>query len=118
MSIISKESERASPDDMNELRSALKHAGIDIRSFCEYLAERLAEVGHEEESIGEKYRGWFKSGRFPEKQLLKQMWELLSEHDDFIKSQQVKPNYVRGIIDSELEHALTELSKNITTQLK
>lgn len=118
MSIIVQESKRASADEMTELKSALKQAGIEIRSFCEYLAEQLAEVGHEEESKAEKYRGWFKSGRFPEKKLFNQMWELLCEHESFMSSQQVKPNCVRGIIDSELEDALTELSKNLTNQLK
>jgi len=117
MSLVPSVRERASTQEMAELKYALKNCGIDIRAFCEYLAEELAEEGHENESKAEKYRGWFKSGRLPEKQLFKQMWDLLREHQQFKNSQQIKPTYVSGIVDSDLERVLTKLSESITDQL-
>lgn len=117
MSLVPSARGRASAEEMAELRLALKKSGIEIRAFCEYLAEELAEAGFEHESKAEKYRGWFKSGRFPDKKLLKQMWNLLREHQQFKASQQIKPTYVPGIVDSDLERVLTKLSKNITDQL-
>lgn len=109
---------RASQKEMDELRAVLKSCGLGLTSFCEYLAEELAEPGHEEESKAETYRGWFKKDRFPDRALFEKMWELLRQHDLFKASELVKPQYVSGAIDKDLESALVELSRRVTDHLK
>ena len=118
MSVSSDMPPRASKEEMDELKAVLKSCSLDFRPFCEYLAEELAEPGHEEESKSETYRGWFKKGRFPDRALFEKMWELLHQHDLFRSSQLVKPQYVSGIVDKDLEAALVALSKRVTDHMK
>lgn len=103
---------------MDELRKTLKSCGFGLSSFCEYLSEELAEPGHEDESKSETYRGWFKKDRYPERALFVKMWELLRQHDLFKSSQLVKPQYISGIVDKDLETALVALSRRVTDHMK
>ena len=104
--------------DMDELKQALALSNVSQRAFCDFLSEELAEVGHEDESHPEKFRGWFKKGRLPPRQLLEDMWRVLRMHPDFIASEQIKPVYIStGGVDPKLENAMRQLSKRISDKL-
>ncbi len=104
--------------EMDELKAVVQSCGLGVRPFCEYLAEELAEPGHEDESKAETYRGWFRKDRLPDQALFEKMWELLRQHDLFRSSQLVKPQYVEGAVDKDLEAALVALSQRVTDHLK
>lgn len=104
--------------EMDELKAVVQFCGLGVRPFCEYLAEELAEPGRESESKSEAYRGWFKKDRLPDRALFEKMWELLRQHELFISSQQIKPQYVSGVVNKDLEAALVALSRRVTDHLK
>ncbi len=100
------------------LKEALDSIGLTIRAFCDYLAEELAEPGHEDESSAEKFRGWFKKGRSPKPEQIQSMWSVLREHPDFIKSKMLKPQCHTKLDNNEFEACLKQLSRQITDTLQ